>query len=230
MTHPLTVKRRRSDGLCAHCGAPSPEKFRCPECTKKASTYVKNRTESDPSFAERRRQLQGKSARKSRDHLRLHPVTPPTEKRCGNCGIVKPSGDFTRQKLSRDGLYGYCKDCSRAKSREANSRRFEETWIKNAVYFARARAKKYGYTFELTEDDVLDIFRAQEGLCYWFGVPLVPSAVALHPQKPSLDKIDSDAGYTRDNTVLACVAANLGRSSCDPEVFREFCDLLKRSK
>lgn len=73
------------------------------------------------------------------------------------------------------------------------------------------------------------LFEKQSGLCHWFGVPLVPCASRRDPQHPSLDRLDPSKGYTRDNVVLTCLAANAGRSDNTTERFLAFVTTLRSS-
>ena len=85
-----------------------------------------------------------------------------------------------------------------------------------------------GYeAYNLDRAFILDMFERQMGLCYWFGIPMVPTASHRDPQRPSLDRLDNARGYTKDNVVLACAVANIGRSSATIERFTEFCKLLR---
>lgn len=80
----------------------------------------------------------------------------------------------------------------------------------------------------LTEQDVLEQYAAQDGKCFWFGVEMIPSVGIRDPQRPSIDRLDNSRGYTPDNIVLACIAANVGRSNSDILTFASFCaDTLK---
>ncbi len=44
------------------------------------------------------------------------------EKRCSRCRMVKPLGDFTRNRAKSDGHEAYCRNCAAAKQREARRR------------------------------------------------------------------------------------------------------------
>ena len=79
----------------------------------------------------------------------------------------------------------------------------------------------------LTIDNVNKMFDDQNGLCYWFGVPLIPSNQKKHPQQPSLDRLDRDKGYTKENVVLSCYSANIGRNENDLDTWLNFLKLLK---
>jgi len=70
----------------------------------------------------------------------------------------------------------------------------------------------------------------QNGLCYWFKIPLTPSTGKKHPQQPSLDRLDRNKGYTKDNVVLTCYAANIGRNENDVETWSEFLNVLFQKK
>lgn len=103
------------------------------------------------------------------------------------------------------------------------------TWARKLWYSTGETAKRKGYEFTLTEQDILDLFAQQNGRCYWFNVPLLPTHAHKHPQKPSVDRLDAARGYTRDNVVLACYSANIGRNTSTAEAFRAFVVLLRES-
>ena len=75
-------------------------------------------------------------------------------------------------------------------------------------------------------NDINEIYENQNGLCYWFKIPLIASNNAKHPQQPSLDRLDGNKGYTRDNVVLSCYSANIGRNENDLETWKEFLKLI----
>lgn len=92
------------------------------------------------------------------------------------------------------------------------------------------QAKRHSNQVEIDEFFVLELFEKQNKKCYWFNVDLIPSNIEKFPNQPSLDRLDRNIGYTKENVVLACYTANIGRNITSQEVFQVFCDeLLKRN-
>jgi len=75
---------------------------------------------------------------------------------------------------------------------------------------ASARAKEKGLPYDLTPTWVAE--RLQVGLCEVSGIPFVLDGLngenKRHPFTPSLDRIDSTKGYTRDNVLVVCWIVN----------------------
>ena len=69
-----------------------------------------------------------------------------TTKPCTMCGVVKPLGDFYRDRRKRDGLYSECKTCTKARRRlqDAEKRRAAAN-ARRAADPASARAADAAY-------------------------------------------------------------------------------------
>lgn len=160
-----------------------------------------------------------------------------THKKCSKCGQIKDVNDFyTTQRGHR------CKECllevtrnyKRKKRLDPEHRKKEglkqkerrvRLWQNTLVHDSK-RNKEHN----ITVDDINEMFVKQNGLCYWFGVPLLPSEKHKHPQQPSIDRLDRNKGYTKDNVVLCCYSANIGRNENDTETWKKFLSILLNKK
>ena len=171
---------------------------------------------------------------------------------CSRCRVKKPRTPrfFHRSKHTRDGLRVECKAChttdviantdrdAAAAYKRVNvvslgekSKRYRAArWARTILFNSIAACGRRGFSPpEFDEDFILDLFERQGGKCHWYGVSMVPNPGHRDPQRPSLDRLDNSRGYHRDNVVLCCAAANIGRSSASAERFAEFCATLKAS-
>ena len=155
-------------------------------------------------------------------------------KLCNICNKVKTLDKFYKSQRGRK-----CIDCvlERARKYKKNRRsnievrkieaqkqkeRRVRLWQNTLIHDARYR----GIKNDLTVEDINEIYENQNGLCYWFKIPLIPSDKKKHPQQPSLDRLDRNKGYTRENVVLCCYSANIGRNENDLEIWKNFLSLL----
>ena len=155
-------------------------------------------------------------------------------KLCNICNKIKTIDNFYKSQRGRK-----CIDCVLEKARKYKKNRRSNIevrkieaqkqkerrvrlWQNTLINDSRYR----GIENNLTVDDINEMFENQNGLCYWFGIPLIPSDKGRHPQQPSLDRLDRDKGYTRDNVVLTCYSANIGRNENDLETWKNFLNLL----
>jgi hypothetical protein len=89
----------------------------------------------------------------------------------------------------------------------------------------------------VTPEDIKEIWERQGGKCYWFGVDLDLDLLyndhsdwmPKHPLAPSVDKIDVNGDYAKDNIVITTRFANFGRNVCDFERFGEIAKILKEA-
>lgn len=153
-----------------------------------------------------------------------------THKTCKICGETKSVDNFYE---SQRGFK--CKKCAcglgreykREKRKNLDFRKVEgvkqkerrvRLWQNTLINDSKNRGDQH----TLKVGDINHMFEEQKGLCYWFKVPLIPSENSKHPQQPSLDRLDGTKGYTKDNVVLACYSANIGRNDNSVEVWEEF--------
>ena len=92
---------------------------------------------------------------------------------------------------------------------------------------ARTRAKNKNLIFDLTLDFIFKMFDNQNGVCSLTGLKLDTGfkirGVNFNPYAPSLDKIDANKGYIRDNVRIVSVIANLSLNGFGDLIFDEMC-------
>lgn len=119
-----------------------------------------------------------------------------TEKRCTLCGEWLPLSAFGKH---LNGLKPACKKCINDTQRLNRLENPE----RHLVNDARKRAKRRGIPFSITADDIHIPAR-----CPVLGIPLVPSTGRPAAQSPSLDRLVTSLGYTKDNTIVISHRAN----------------------
>jgi hypothetical protein len=134
-------------------------------------------------------------------------------KECTKCNIKKPSLEFNKDKKAKDGTMHWCKKCN-----SANRAKWYATPKGRAKHLlAEMQSAKKGKraTLEktLTIGDILHIIQA--GKCQLTGMAFdfkPAERTFRNPYAPSIDRIDSQKGYTKDNVriVLSAVNAALG--------------------
>jgi len=156
-------------------------------------------------------------------------IVPPNEKECPRCDRKLPSTFFKKRSYSLDGLSKHCSQCEYDATKDGELIRKSTRWWIYIHAAAQRRARATNQDCDITKEFLQELFEKQKGLCYWFGVSLVPTGEKRHPQKPSLDRLDCSKGYTKDNVVLACHAANMGRNVSTVDQFSAFVAELKRA-
>lgn len=100
-------------------------------------------------------------------------------------------------------------------------------WPVHLAAVTRSRARKLGLEFDLTASFLEALLEKQDGRCHWLGVPLVSTSDKRDPSRPSIDRLDCSRGCAQDNVVLACMFANLGRSTVSAERMASFVSELR---
>jgi hypothetical protein len=90
---------------------------------------------------------------------------------------------------------------------------------------ARARARRFGYEFDLTLDDII-----MPRFCPLLGIEMfVTNGVKCSKHSSfSLDRIDSSKGYTKDNVWVISMKANSMKSDSNYEDFKKMADSWKQ--
>ena len=96
-------------------------------------------------------------------------------------------------------------------------------FIHNKVQAAKHRASKKGFEFTITDEIVEDILKQQNGKCYFTNIELT---FKTHDWcSLSIDRINNDLGYTKENIVLVTKFVNSSKNSLTNQ---EFIDNIKQ--
>lgn len=135
--------------------------------------------------------------------------------KCGGCGVEQA---YTRKEHARSSSRGgwRCKSCASYENRTAPSfyREFRlvdiESFEKNAI--------GRDLSWELDVDAVPSLWASQKGKCALSGLPMIK-----HPRTWSIDRIDSNQGYTQRNVQLVDKRVNMMKGALDQGEFLLLC-------
>jgi hypothetical protein len=116
---------------------------------------------------------------------------------CKKCNVWKLAEEFHKHKRCKGGINTVCKDCRKPVSKQQWT---SIPYNKRMLARTKSRATLRGLPFELTLEDI----NIPE-VCPVFNVPMVVGTVYT----PSIDRIDSTKGYTKDNIQVISYRANL---------------------
>lgn len=166
-----------------------------------------------------------------------------TVKTCSKCGETKPITNFSKNSnRCRDCVREYhraynAKSISKEKKREHRSkteskkqvREYRHTFNENVdgrsynlFYAALNRSKLKNLEFDITKDWVLD--RLRIGYCEETRINFdlsPPNNSHFNPFAPSIDRINSSRGYTKDNCRVIIAALNIAFGQWGEDVYEE---------
>ena len=119
---------------------------------------------------------------------------------CTVCSAEKPVDAFP----SRRGAT--CVVCHGKLQRERNGRT-PKAWCAYLVGQAKSNAKKTGREFDITGEEVYELWQRQHGLCALTNIPMQHHP-AYSDMNASMDRIDGSIGYVIDNVQLVCWRIN----------------------
>ena len=100
---------------------------------------------------------------------------------------------------------------------------------------ARRRCSLANRDLEIDVKDLKELWESQDGKCAITGLPMANSdratqkSVVGNPYRASLDRIDSDITYTKDNIQFVCTCVNFMKNQYTNEQIVEFVDHMRES-
>lgn len=120
------------------------------------------------------------------------------------------------------------------KKLECHRKSTEKYRITNPFDFMVSNCLQRGKKYIINDIDTIfikELWKRQKGKCYWFNVDMslekVKKKNSKNPLKASIDRLDNSKGYTKDNVVLSCYAANCGRANCEVDEWEKIIGIIK---
>ena len=98
----------------------------------------------------------------------------------------------------------------------------KQSWLYQTIWSTKRRniARKHG-TNGVEEETMISILVRSRGLCEVTGLPFEYGAESQgSPYRYSVDRINSDIGYSRENTRVVCLAVNIAMNKWGEAVLR----------
>jgi hypothetical protein len=120
---------------------------------------------------------------------------------CHICDTPKPIDEFYNRHKSQY-INPRCKDCLH-KTRTDKVNSSFESFIGQRVALLKNRSKKLGVPFNLDKRFLVEMYKKQDGLCFYTGEPMVLKfGDGKNRHALSVDRVVPKLGYTKDNVVL----------------------------
>lgn len=144
-------------------------------------------------------------------------------KTCFSCKTSKPHSLFFKHNQTADGYHSWCKSCCTEGNKRSRAKINSTIEGRARVFLQNAKkaAAKRQQAFALTVDDVVACWEEQDGVCVYSGRQMTLSAGQL--TTVSIERINSNEGYTPENTVLVCQAINRMKSDFEFDDFYNLC-------
>jgi hypothetical protein len=151
-------------------------------------------------------------------------------KMCRDCKKSFPVQNFYADKSNSTGLQTYCKDCGISRTKKWSST--VNGYCKRLFSVLKNNCKKRtkDLIVNITEQDILDLYTKQNGKCALTGKQMTMDTYMtknnhhiINNYNVSVDRIDSDKGYEKDNIQLVCAIINRMKTDLTDQEFIEFC-------
>ena len=157
--------------------------------------------------------------------------------KCHLCGEYFPVSEFGKHDryTSRDGRDTRCRKC-RTKQAAENRKSFKGEYallkvLQSRFLGAKDRAKKKNLPFTITKEYLKELWDKQNGKCAISGIEMTYSLCEGRiPTNVSIDQINQNDGYTKDNIQLVCMAVNQIKSDLQMDDVYRFCKAILENK
>jgi hypothetical protein len=157
------------------------------------------------------------------------------EQICLNCKITKPLKDFYKNGVYSDGITNYralCKVCCLSKIAKISKKNYQSKAQKRSAsaknfiagIYNHCSKRKLNLGFDLDCEYLNNIYEKQKGLCALTGVEMTYKAGNGRVYTNiSIDRIDSNKGYIKNNVQFVCDIVNVMKSNLTLDEFYFWC-------
>lgn len=158
-------------------------------------------------------------------------------KQCNKCKNTYDMTKFNGDKSNSTGLQSYCKDCQ-----TENTKKWASTldgFIKRLYHDILHNIEKRAKPIKclITTQDIKDLYDKQNGLCALTNQKLTTDTYTVKGNQYiinkfniSVDRIDSNKDYTKDNIQLVGAIINRIKSDLSNDQFLELCNMVTKIK
>ena len=142
---------------------------------------------------------------------------------CFKCKESKDLSLFFKHNLTSDGYHSWCKSCCKEGTKRSRDKLNSTIQGRATVFLRNAQraAKSRDQEFSLTIENIVDCWEKQQHVCAYSGRTMTLEAGKLNTV--SIERIDSNIGYTPENTILVCQAINRMKSDFAYDQFYYLC-------
>jgi hypothetical protein len=116
---------------------------------------------------------------------------------CVTCNIEKDYSEYHKNKTKKNGISESCKECAR----ERKAEHYKRDPASYMFFRAKARAERKGREFTIVKEDII--------IPEYCPVLNIKMGFNESEDSPSLDRINSSKGYTKDNIRVVSYRANV---------------------
>jgi len=99
----------------------------------------------------------------------------------------------------------------------------DKYWVRKLYNLIKQRDCNTDITKKWIENQIIK----QNYVCYHSGLKLVITEIPRYPFKPSIERLDNNISYKKDNCVLVCLGINYGRSKNSIEELQNHLNKIK---
>jgi hypothetical protein len=158
-------------------------------------------------------------------------------KLCPKCEQTLDISKFNKDKSNSTGLQTYCKECGTQNTKKWASS--YDGYFKRLFLDIKHNAKKRAKSLDvnITVDDLKELYEAQNGLCALSGIKMTMDTYMVKENQHiinkyniSVDRINSDKGYDKDNIQLVCAIVNRMKTDLPDNDFIDLCQKIINHK